>query len=129
MVQKLPTMKITQSSIQLHDMRFYAYHGVMEQERRVGGQYLVTLCVKSDLSRAVVSDSVADTVNYAALYEVVAREMAQPSQLLEHVAGRVAQRVLDDFPQVEQLSIRITKCNPPMGADCQGASVTLKVER
>jgi dihydroneopterin aldolase len=129
MVQKLPTMKITQSSIQLHDMRFYAYHGVMEQERRVGGQYLVTLCVKSDLSRAVVSDSVADTVNYAALYEVVAREMAQPSQLLEHVAGRVAQRVLDDFPQVEQLSIRITKCNPPMGADCQGASVTLEVGR
>ena len=129
MVQKLPTMKITQSSIQLHDMRFYAYHGVMEQERRVGGQYLVTLCVKTDLSRAVVSDSVADTVNYAALYEVVAREMAQPSQLLEHVAGRVAQRVLDDFPQVEQLSIRITKCNPPMGADCQGASVTLEVGR
>ena len=129
MVQKLLTMKITQSSIQLHDMRFYAYHGVMEQERRVGGQYLVTLCVKSDLSRAVVSDSVADTVNYAALYEVVAREMAQPSQLLEHVAGRVAQRVLDDFPQVEQLSIRITKCNPPMGADCQGASVTLEVGR
>jgi len=129
MVQKLPTMKITQSSIQLHDMRFYAYHGVMEQERRVGGQYLVTLCVKSDLSRAVVSDSVADTVNYAALYEVVAREMAQPSQLLEHVAGRVAQRVLDVFPQVEQLSIRITKCNPPMGADCQGASVTLEVGR
>jgi dihydroneopterin aldolase len=122
-------MKITQSSIQLHDMRFYAYHGVMEQERRVGGQYLVTLCVKTDLSRAVVSDSVADTVNYAALYEVVAREMAQPSQLLEHVAGRVAQRVLDDFPQVEQLSIRITKCNPPMGADCQGASVTLEVGR
>ena len=129
MVQKLPTMKITQSSIQLHDMRFYAYHGVMEQEHRVGGQYLVTLRVKSDLSRAVVSDSVADTVNYAALYEVVAREMAQPSQLLEHVAGRVAQRVLDDFPQVEQLSIRITKCNPPMGADCQGASVTLEVGR
>ena len=129
MVQKLPTMKITQSSIQLHDMRFYAYHGVMEQERRVGGQYLVTLCVKSDLSRAVVSDSVADTVNYAVLYEVVAREMAQPSQLLEHVAGRVARRVLDDFPQVEQLSIRITKCNPPMGADCQGASVTLEVGR
>ena len=129
MVQKLPTMKITQSSIQLHEMRFYAYHGVMEQERRVGGQYLVTLCVKSDLSRAVVSDSVADTVNYAVLYEVVAREMAQPSQLLEPVAGRVAQRVLDDFPQVEQLSIRITKCNPPMGADCQGASVTLEVGR
>ena len=122
-------MKITQSSIQLHDLRFYAYHGVMEQERRVGGEYLVSLSVEADLSRPMVSDDVADTINYAALYEVVAREMDQPSKLLEHVAGRIAQRVLADFPLVDALSIRITKCNPPMGADCKGASVTVKVER
>jgi dihydroneopterin aldolase len=118
-------MTITQSSIQLHDLRFYAYHGVLEQERRVGGEYLVSLSVEADLSRAVVSDSVADTINYAALYEVVAQEMAQPSQLLEHVAGRIGQHVLEDFPQAESLTIRITKCNPPMGADCQGASVEI----
>jgi dihydroneopterin aldolase len=122
-------MTITQSSIQLQEMRFYAYHGVMEQERSVGGEYLVSLDVDADLSQPVMSDAVADTVNYAALYDVVAREMEQPSQLLEHVAGRIAQRVLDDFPQVESLSIRITKCNPPMGADCKGASVELKVKR
>ena len=122
-------MTITQSSIQLHDMRFYAYHGVMEQERRVGGEYLVSLSVEADLSRAVISDSVDDTVNYAALYEVVAREMAQPSQLLEHVAGRIGSRVLEAFPLVETLNIRITKCNPPMGADSKGASVEIKMKR
>ena len=122
-------MTITQSSIQLQEMRFYAYHGVMEQERSVGGEYLVSLDVETDLSQSVMTDAVADTVNYAALYGVVAREMEQPSQLLEHVAGRIVQRVLNDFPQVESLSIRITKCNPPMGADCKGASVELKVKR
>ena len=109
-------------------MRFYAYHGVMEQERRVGGEYLVSLSVEADLSRPMVSDDVADTINYAALYEVVAREMDQPSKLLEHVAGRIAQRVLADFPLVDALSIRITKCNPPMGADSKGASVELRIE-
>ena len=122
-------MTITQSSIQLQEMRFYAYHGVMEQEQSVGGEYLVSLDVDADLSQPVMSDAVADTVNYAALYDVVAREMEQPSQLLEHVAGRIAQRVLDDFPQVESLSIRITKCNPPMGADCKGASVEIRASR
>ena len=122
-------MTITQSSIQLQEMRFYAYHGVMEQEQSVGGEYLVSLDVDADLSQPVMTDAVADTVNYAALYDVVAREMEQPSQLLEHVAGRVAQRVLDDFPQVESLSIRITKCNPPMGADCKGASVEIRASR
>ena len=122
-------MKITQSSIRLHDMRFYAYHGVMEQERRVGGEYLVSLQVETDLSRAVNSDSVADTVNYAQLYEVVRCEMAEPSQLLEHVAGRIGQRVLDHFQQVTALTVRVTKCNPPMGADCKGASVEMRIEK
>lgn len=112
----------------MHDLRFYAYHGVMEQERRVGGEYLVSLSVEADLSGAVASDAVADTVNYAALYEVVAHEMAQPSQLLEHVAGRIGRRVLEAFPLVDAVSIRITKCNPPMGADCKGASVELRIE-
>ena len=121
-------MKITQSSILLHDMRFYAYHGVMEQEQRVGGEYLVSLQVEADLSRAAVSDSVADTVNYAELYDVVRDEMAQPSQLLEQVAGRIGQRVLEDFPQVAALTVRVTKCNPPMGADCKGASVELRIK-
>ena len=122
-------MKITQSSIRLHDMRFYAYHGVMEQERRVGGEYLVSLQVETDLSRAVNSDSVADTVNYAQLYEVVRCEMAEPSQLLEHVAGRIGQRVLDRFPQVTALTVSVTKCNPPMGADSKGASVEMRIEK
>ena len=122
-------MKITQSSIRLHDLRFYAYHGAMEQERRVGGEYLVSLQVEADLSRAVNSDSVADTVNYAQLYEVVRCEMAEPSQLLEHVAGRIGQRVLDNFQQVTALTVRVTKCNPPMGADCKGASVELRIEK
>lgn len=126
---KLSTMTITQSSIQLHDMHFYAYHGVLEQERRVGGEYLVSLSVDADLSTAVVNDSVEDTVNYAALYEVVAHEMAQPSKLLEHVAGRIGSRVLEAFPSVAALRISITKCNPPMGADSRGASVTLNIER
>ena len=122
-------MTITQSSIQLHDLRFYAYHGVIEQERRVGGDYLVSLCVEADLSRAVASDDVADTVNYAALYELVAREMAQPSKLLEHVAGRIGQRVLEVFPLVDALTIHITKCNPPMGADSKGTSVEIRASR
>ena len=122
-------MTIVQSSIRLHEMRFYAYHGVMAQERRVGGDYVVSLSVDTDLSVPVVSDRVEDTLNYAALYDVVAREMAIPSQLLEHVAGRIGQGVLDTFPQVTALTIEVRKVNPPMGADCQGASVELKVKR
>ena len=110
-------------------MRFYAYHGVMEQERRVGGEYGVSLFVEADLTQAIATDDVADTVNYAELYELVKREMAVPSKLLEHVAGRIGQSAMDKFDRITALTIRVTKLNPPMGADCNGASVEIKVKR
>ena len=122
-------MRIAASKIYLDDMRFYAYHGVMEQERTVGGEYSVSLTVEADLSEAVRTDDVADTINYAALYEIVKSEMAVPSKLLEHVAGRIGQRAMETFGKITTLTIRVTKVNPPMGADCKGASVEIKVKR
>ena len=110
-------------------MRFYAYHGVMEQERRVGGEYSVSLTVEADLADAVRTDDVADTINYGALYEVVKSEMAVPSKLLEYVAGRIGRRVMETFERITTLTIKVTKLNPPMGADSKGASVELKMTR
>jgi len=121
-------MKVERSYIVLKEMRFYAYHGVLPQERRVGGEYSVTLRVETDLSEAMESDQLEATVNYAELYELVKREMLVPSKLLEHVAGRIAKAVMDNCPQVKGLELKVMKLNPPMGADCQGAGVELKIE-
>ena len=122
-------MTIATSKIDLDEMHFYAYHGVMEQERLVGGEYRVSLTVEADLTEAVRTGDVADTINYATLYELVKSEMAIPSKLLEHVAGRIGQRAMDTFEKITALTIRVTKVNPPMGADCKGASVEIKVKR
>ena len=118
-------MKVDKSYIVLREVRFHAFHGVMPQERKVGAEFAVSLRVGLDLSRAVESDNVEDTLNYATLYEVVKQEMAIPSQLLEHVAGRIGRAVFSRFPQVESVDVVLTKLNPPMGADCEGASVEL----
>jgi dihydroneopterin aldolase len=69
------------------------------------------------------SDDVSDTLNYAELCELIRQEMAQPSCLLEHVAGRIARTVFSRFPRVLSLHISVTKENPPMGANCAGAGV------
>ena len=122
-------MKIAASNILLDDMRFYAYHGVMEQERQVGGEYSVSLTVEADLAEAARTDDVADTVNYAALYALVEREMAVPSRLLEHVASRIGRRTLEECDRITAVTVKVTKLNPPMGADCKGASVELKLTR
>ena len=124
-------MKVTiiAGYIHLDDMRFYAYHGVMEQERRVGGEYSVSLIVHFDMTDAVRTDDMADTINYAELYEVVKHEMAVPSRLLEHVAGRIGQRVIAEHERITAVTVKVTKLNPPMGADSKGAAVELVISR
>ena len=97
----------------------------MPQEQRVGGDFIVDLRVGYPLEAAIESDDVADTLDYAALYALVEREMRQPSRLLEHVAGRIGKAIEAAFPQVTSIDLTLTKQNPPMGADCQGAAVEI----
>ena len=118
-------MKYGPAHVFVRNLRIYAYQGVMPQERRVGGEFSVSLRVAVDMAKASLSDQVEDTVSYADLKEVVKEEMAQPSSLLEHVAGRIARRVCSEFPSVGEVEVEIVKLNPPMGADCDGAGVSL----
>lgn len=122
-------MKLEKSTIFLKNLRFHAYHGVMEQERVVGNDYVVNVRMEVPVDEALKSDRVEDTVSYAEVFEIVRREMAVPSQLIEHVAGRMAHALEEVFPQTESVTITIIKVNPPMGADSDGAGVELTFKK
>lgn len=116
-------MKLMSSKIYLRNVRFRAFHGVLPQEGIVGNDYLVNLVLDYDFSSALKTDDLQGTLNYAEVYQKVREEMAVPSKLLEHVAGRIAHRLFSDFPEIQKLQLSITKVNPPMGADSDGAGV------
>ncbi len=120
-------MKITRSKIYIRSLRVHAFHGVLPQERVVGNDYVVDVSAEYDISRAMDTDNVADTLNYAEMCQTINEEMGVPSQLIEHVAGRVAHRLFDRFPAITALRLAITKVNPPMGADCGGAGVEIEL--
>jgi dihydroneopterin aldolase len=112
--------------IELNNMTFHSYHGVLEQERKVGNEYTVDLKLFLDLSKSMQSDLLEDTINYAEVWNVVKQEMAISSQLLEHVAGRIIQQLRLSFPSIQNIEIRLAKKNPPMGADLKDASVFIR---
>ena len=116
-------MKLMSSKIYLRNVRFHAFHGVLPQERIVGNDYLVNLVLDYDFSSAMKTDDLQGTLNYAEVYQKVREEMAVPSKLLEHVAGRIGHRLFSDFPEIQKRPLSITKVNPPMGADSDGAGV------
>lgn len=122
-------MTILSSSILLPHMQFHAYHGVLPQERLVGAQFTVSLEVKVHFDEALQSDSLEGTISYADIHQAVKEEMAIPSALLEHVAGRIARRLFHDFPTIEALKLELMKQNPPMGADIPAAGVRLEAHQ
>ena len=50
-----------------------AYHGVMEQERIAGNDYVVNLRIKYPMEQAMLSDDVEDTLNYANVFEIISQ--------------------------------------------------------
>lgn len=122
-------MKIDNSYIFLKQIRCYAYHGVAPQENLIGNEYVIDLKLKVDISRASRTDDVTDTVSYADVHELVKVEMNIPSKLLEHVGGRIAEKLFEAFPAIEEIELRLSKRNPPMGADIDVAGIELHCSR
>ena len=111
------------TSINLNRLRFHAFHGVMEQERRVGNTFEVSLTVRYPFEKAMTTDCLDHTLNSALLYDVIATEMQQPSQLLEHVAGRIIKAAKARFPLIEGGTIKVAKLCPPIKAQMQSVEV------
>ena len=109
--------------IRMEGMKFYAYHGVLPQEKLVGANYYIDLKLKTDFSHAAETDELEGTVSYADIYASVKEEMDMPSKLLEHVCQRIASRLFHDFPTIESIDISLFKENPPMGACAQRIGV------
>lgn len=113
------------SYILLENIEIFAYHGVFEQETKVGNSFMINLKLDIDLTNPSFSDELADTVSYADVFEIVKGEMKIPSKLLEHVAGRIIRRLRTTYSEIESIEIKLSKRNPPVGGQVDFASVVL----
>ncbi len=103
--------------IYLKNIKIYAYHGCMEEEKKIGSDYLVNLIVHADLSLSCDSDELKDTVDYVALLDVVKSQMKMRANLLENVADRVVNKIISKFPSVRKAVVKIAKLNPPINGN------------
>lgn len=112
-------------TLELEGMEFRAHHGCLERERIVGNDFVVDFRGEIDMSAAAESDNLEDAVNYALIYDAVAEEMTKPSDLLEHVAGRIVKVLAERFPEFVSFSVRVSKRRPPVAGIVQWSRVTL----
>jgi dihydroneopterin aldolase len=99
----------------VEDIRFYGHHGVTAAQQTVGAWFSVDVELAVDLAPAAASDDLGSTVDYGAVTaRVVEIGTMERVNLLERLAGRVAQMLLAEFP-CQEVRVRVKKLTPPLG--------------
>lgn len=115
--------------IKLKNIRTYSYHGCLIEESKIGSDYSVDLEIKADLEESAATDDLQDTVDYVHLNRIVVEEMAVRSNLLEHAAQRIINRIFKEIEAVSRIKLGVSKLNPPIGGDVEAVTIEMKEYR
>ena len=111
--------------INIEGIKLYAYHGCLEEEAKIGANYEVTVFIEFDFSAASSTDILAKTVDYVVIYEIVKKQMAIRSKLLEHVGKRIYDEVARYYKNLIALKVSVSKLNPPMNGSVERVTVVV----
>jgi dihydroneopterin aldolase len=100
--------------IRLNNITFYAYHGVRDEEKQLGQQFEVDVEIKSNLSKAIESDDLKNTLDYREIYHSIKKiVMEKKYHLIETLAGKIADEILKNL-RVEEVLVRVRKPKAPV---------------
>ena len=110
-------------------MEFHAFHGCLEHEQTLGNTFVVSVTMELDTAHAGKTDELDHTLNYQLVYDVIAGQMEMPSKLIEHVGQRILDCLMEDFPQIHNLTVKLSKMNPPLGGKVEKVTIELCKKR
>jgi dihydroneopterin aldolase len=113
------------NKILVKGIKLYAYHGCMEEEGKIGGNYIVDVIMETDFSKAAETDDLTKTIDYVVVYNIVKKQMAIRSMLIEHVGKRIINELKKDLQGLIKVDLKITKLNPPMNGNVESVSILI----
>jgi dihydroneopterin aldolase len=115
-------------SIHLENIHFFAHHGLYEEERVLGNEFLVDLIVHYQPNQKIIH-SITETIDYTAIYELLAERMKHPSDLLETVATGFSYQLMEKFPSILVIDFHIKKLSPPISKFTGTVGVSFQLKR
>lgn len=101
--------------IHVEGIEFHGLHGLLPEERVLGHRFRVEVTLELDLASAGQADDLERTVDYAAVARAVVEVGTGPSvQLVETLGERIAARLLEQFPRLDAVELRVAKLQPPV---------------
>lgn len=100
--------------IRINNAKFYAYHGVLEYEKKYGNEFEVDIEMVCDID--VKNDELDETVDYLSVYNEVKKNFeSRKYNLIETANNETGRMILDKFPRVSSVTVSIRKPNAPLG--------------
>ncbi len=115
-------------SIHLHNIIFFSYHGIHEEERILGNEFELNITVKHSPKQLPVKH-LSDTIDYISVYELVKTRMELPTALLETLATDIARQILQRFSMAESVHLSIRKLHPPVAGFRGSVGVSFELAR
>lgn len=113
--------------IEVNGIKLHSYHGCLEEEARIGGNYIVDVTINTDFHIAAIEDDLSKTVDYVFVNRIVAEEMAIRSKLIEQVGLRIVQRLQKEIKGISGLKVKVTKLSPPINGDVDNVAIVIEV--
>jgi dihydroneopterin aldolase len=111
-------------------MVFYGFHGVYDEERRLGQRFIVTLHLFTDEQNDPDIYKLEDTVDYTKVFEVIKNVMENEQfQLLEACANRILDRVLTVFTLVTKVKVYIQKPSVAIQGSLKSVEIVMQRSR
>jgi dihydroneopterin aldolase len=107
-------------TVRLHNLIFNAYHGIHEEEKVLGNEYIVNAAFEFHETDEVIVH-IGDTINYEVIYNIIRERMSIPTPLLETVVMETGYKIHRAFPDLKTIAISVKKMHPPIEG-MQGAA-------
>lgn len=112
--------------INIEGIKLYAFHGCLDEEAKIGANYIVDVYITTDFTSAAITDELLETIDYCAIYEISKKQMAIRSKLIEQVCKRIFDNIVSDFKTITSLKVKVTKLLPPMNGNVEKVSVEME---
>tara|TARA_B100000475_G_scaffold64705_1_gene45916 strand:- start:84 stop:452 length:369 start_codon:yes stop_codon:yes gene_type:complete len=117
------------ATVKVENLKIYAFHGCMEEEKIIGGDYVINICAVCSVGKKAFDDEIGGTVDYVDLARIAKREMSVRSRLLEAVVKRIIDCCFNEISVLDQISVTVSKLSPPIDADVESVSVSMDKKR
>lgn len=111
--------------VEVSGIRVRAFHGCINEEAIVGGEFSINVKVHAPFLKAALTDDLNEAIDYVVLTDIVKAEMQIRAKLIEVVALRIVKSIQTRYPIATEVEVKLIKHRAPIQSDVKNVSVYL----